>query len=123
MIIESRNVLPLGKRKPGQYEFYTRREHRHTPSVSAVTARVFERTRELPATDYQVAQSRASLSWIGFLSRDFVSSIKPEYRRAILPHLKFSILRILAGYAGLLGKNLSSFTSLCAAAPRWQAWM
>ena len=105
MIIESGNVLPLGKRKTAQYESYTRRERRYAPPDNAVAARVFERTRELPDTDCHIAQHRAaSLSWTRFSSRDSACSTKLEYRRAILPHLKFSILRIRAGYVGLPGK-------------------
>jgi len=124
MIIESGNALPLPKRKPGQYESYARTEHQHTLPDSAVTAKVFERTRELPAADIQIGQScAASLGWITFSSRDSASSTKRDYRQATLPHLKFSILRIRAGYVGLSGKFFSLFTSFRAAAPGWQAWM
>jgi hypothetical protein len=80
--------------------------------------------RELPATDYEMWRGCAALfSPTTSSSSDSAFSTKREYRRAILPHLKFSILRIRAGYVGLPGTIFTFFKTLRAAAPGWQAWM
>ena|SRR5689334_6642567 len=125
MIIEFGNALPEGKGKPKQKKSYTRAEHlRRVLLRSTTTADGLEGRRELPARDYGIWHGWASLfSRIESSSGDFSFSTKREYRRAILLHLKFSILRIRAGSVGLPGTILIFFTFLRAAAPGWQAWM
>jgi hypothetical protein len=86
--------------------------------------RVSDSGRELPATRFEICRGCAPL-FSGTTSRSGDSAFwtKRDYRRAILLHLKFSILRIRAGHLGLPGTIFSFFTTLRAAAPGWQAWM
>lgn len=128
MNIELGNALPVGKRKPKQKKSYTRAEHLRRVLLRSTTPTdgldVSHGGRELPATDYGIWRGWAPLlSRTGYSSCNSAFSTKREYRRAILPHLKFSILRIRAGYVGLPGTIFSFFTTLRAAAPGWQAWM
>src|SRR5689334_24928112 len=108
MIIEFGNALPTGKRKPKQKKSYTRAEHlRRVLLKSTTRADGLELSvgdRKLPATDSEIWDGCPPLlSRTESSSGDSAFSTKREYRRAILPHLKFSILRIRAGYVGLPG--------------------
>lgn len=126
MIIESGNALPLGKGKQKQNKSYPRPEHLRT-LLSTKTRldglRVSDGRRELPATDFEICGCAPLFSGTTPRSGDSAFWTKRDYRRAILLHLKFSILRIRAGHVGLPGTIFSFFTTLRAAAPGWQAWM
>ena len=128
MIIESGNALPLGTRKPTQHKFYIRRrQQRNLLPASVAAAKILKASdgrRELPAKDSRILESCAQLFRSSrFPSRDSARLTKREYRRAAARHLKVNILRIRAGFVGLPGTIFSLFTTLRAAAPRWQAWM
>ena len=128
MIIESGYALPLGMGKPKQYKFCTRRkQQRNLLPASVAAAKILEVSdgrRELRAKDSRILESCAQLSRsTRFPSRNPALSTERQYRRAATRHLKVNILRIRAGFVGLPGTIFFLFTTLRAAAPRWQAWM